>query len=67
MITKYPEHLGDGAYIGQDPQDPLSFWLGANHHENMTVCLGPKELARMMEYIIQKEPRLKKFLAKAVS
>ena len=40
-------HLGDGAYAGTDGHH---IWLGANHHENMTVALEPDVFAALVRY-----------------
>lgn len=60
--TNHTTHLGDGAYLGQDPERPDCFWLGANHHENMTVCLGPKEIIAMLQHIIKVAPEFKEYI-----
>jgi len=40
-------HLGDGAYAGTDG---YHIWLGANHHENMTVALEPPVFAALVKF-----------------
>lgn len=41
------EHIGDGVYVGNDG---FHIWLGANHHENMTVALEPAVFVALVRY-----------------
>lgn len=52
MKTFNTIHLGDGAYVGRDPYVP-QIWLGANHHENMTVALGEREVSCLIGWLCQ--------------
>ena len=47
MQTRDTTHLGDGAYAGHDG---YQLWLGANHHENMSVALDPGAFAALVRY-----------------
>lgn len=47
MKTIEPTHLNDGAYAGHDG---YQIWLGANHHENMTVALDPYAFHELVKY-----------------
>jgi len=47
MKTQDTIHLGDGAYAGHDG---YQIWLGANHHEHMTVALDPHAFAQLVRY-----------------
>lgn len=48
-------HLGDGAYACHDGHQ---FWLGANHHENMTVALEPGACVGFLNYVKKYAPTL---------
>lgn len=50
MKTNNTHHLGDGAYVGLDPNMD-QVWLGANHHENMTVALGAWEIKMLVRWL----------------
>lgn len=58
MRTDNTVHLGDGAYAGLDPNGIPQFWLGANHHENMSVALGPSELAVLLKWLERHAPHI---------
>ena len=47
MITRDTQHLGDGVYVGHDS---FQLWLGANHHENMTVALDQGAFENLVRY-----------------
>lgn len=47
MITRDTTHLGDGVYVGHDGHQ---LWIGANHHENMTVALEPGAYTQLVLY-----------------
>ena len=56
MKTNNTVHLGDGVYAGLDPYNSLQFWLGANHHEHMSVALGPRELSALIMWLKANAP-----------
>lgn len=60
MKTRGTTHLGDGVYAGVDMSNPMQIWLGANHHENMTIALGPGEVAFMVVWLKQYAPHFAK-------
>lgn len=60
MKTRHTTYLGDGAYAGLDMSNSVQIWLGANHHEHMTVALGPGEVARMILWLKQYAPQFAK-------
>lgn len=58
MKTNDTTHLGDGAYVGLDVNNGHQFWLGANHHEYMTVALGPRELGALILWLKMVAPHI---------
>lgn len=48
-------HLGDGAYAGFDG---FQFWLGANHHENMTVALPDFAAVAFAQFVKETAPHV---------
>jgi len=57
MHTLKTTHLGDGAYVGIDPY-LVQIWLGANHHANMSVALGPLEIEALMHFLMANFPMM---------
>lgn len=57
MQTLHTTHLGDGAYLGLDAGQH-QVWLGANHHEYMTVALGPREIGNMIAWLRTHAPHI---------
>ena len=47
MKTKDTQHLGDGVYVGHDGHQ---LWIGANHHENMTVAIDESVFHSLVAY-----------------
>ena len=60
MKTRHATHLGDGAYAGLDLSSDVQIWLGSNHHENMTIALGPSEIIFLLMWLKQKAPQFAK-------
>ena len=60
MITDKTTYLGDGVYVGLDMNGINQFWLGANHHENMTVAMGPSELIGLIMWLRYAAPHILK-------
>jgi hypothetical protein len=60
MKTNNTIHLGDGAYAGVDAHDGHQIWLGSNHHEHMTVALGPREIAVLVGWLRREAPHIAK-------
>ena len=58
MKTRNTTHLGDGVYVGQDEHLAGQIWIGANHHENMTVALGAWEVKSLVEWIRKVDPQM---------
>ena len=56
--TLNPAHLGDGVYVGLDAGGGHQIWLGANHHMNMTVALGPDELRALLDWVKLRAPHI---------
>lgn len=54
--TLHTYYLGDGAYVGLDIEGH-QIWLGANHHLNMTVALGPREIVALVSWIKHNAPQ----------
>ena len=55
--TVNTSYLGDGAYVGLDGGGH-QIWLGANDHRFMTVALGPREVAGLVEWIKRCAPHI---------
>jgi len=47
MKTQDTQYLGDGVFVGHDG---YQLWLGANHHENMTVALDERVFDALVLY-----------------
>lgn len=58
MDTLKTAHLGDGVYVGLDANGQHQIWLGANHHENMSVALGPCEIAALFMWLKMSAPHI---------
>lgn len=59
MKTLETTHLGDGAYAGIDIAGH-QIWIGANHHEHMTVALGPREIGYLVQWLRRVAPHIAK-------